>query len=56
MTALRSRQRLRAACDEGISAGCDDRRHGISPRDVTPDATLAVIDKPVPGITGTHAR
>ncbi len=23
---------------------------GLSPRDVTPDATLAVIEKPVPGI------
>ena len=42
--------RLRAASDEGIPLIVTTGGTGLSPRDVTPDATLAVIDKPVPGI------
>jgi molybdenum cofactor synthesis domain-containing protein len=43
-------KRLRAACDEGISIVVTTGGTGLSPRDVTPEATLAVIEKPVPGI------
>jgi molybdopterin adenylyltransferase len=43
--------RLRAACDEGIPIVVTTGGTGLSPRDVTPEATLAVIDKPVPGIS-----
>jgi len=42
--------RLRAACDEKIPLVVTTGGTGLSPRDVTPEATLAVIDKPVPGI------
>jgi molybdenum cofactor synthesis domain-containing protein len=42
--------RLRAACGEGLSLVVTTGGTGLSPRDVTPDATLAVIEKPVPGI------
>jgi len=42
--------RLRAACDERISLVVTTGGTGLSPRDVTPEATLAVIEKPVPGI------
>jgi len=44
-------KRLRAACDEGISIVVTTGGTGLSPRDVTPEATLAVIEKPVPGIS-----
>jgi molybdopterin adenylyltransferase len=43
-------KRLRAACDEGIRLVVTTGGTGLSPRDVTPDATLAVIERPVPGI------
>jgi molybdenum cofactor synthesis domain-containing protein len=42
--------RLRLACDERIALVVTTGGTGLSPRDVTPEATLAVIDKPVPGI------
>jgi molybdopterin adenylyltransferase len=43
--------RLREACAEGISLIVTTGGTGLSPRDVTPDATQAVADKLVPGIT-----
>ena len=43
-------KRLRAACDEGVRLVVTTGGTGLSPRDVTPDATLAVIERPVPGI------
>jgi molybdenum cofactor synthesis domain-containing protein len=43
--------KLRTACDEGVALIVTTGGTGLSPRDVTPDATLAVIDKAVPGIT-----
>jgi molybdenum cofactor synthesis domain-containing protein len=43
--------RLRGACDQGIPLVVTTGGTGLSPRDVTPDATLAVIEKSVPGIT-----
>jgi molybdopterin adenylyltransferase len=42
--------RLRTACDEGIQLLVTTGGTGLSPRDVTPEATLAVIEKPIPGI------
>ena len=42
--------RLRKACDEGIQLLVTTGGTGLSPRDVTPEATLAVIEKPIPGI------
>jgi molybdopterin adenylyltransferase len=44
-------KRLRAACDEGIAVVVTTGGTGLSPRDVTPEATLSVIEKPVPGIS-----
>ena len=44
-------QRLRRACDEGVSLIVTTGGTGLSPRDVTPDATQAVVDKLIPGIT-----
>jgi molybdopterin adenylyltransferase len=43
--------RLRTASDSGISLIVTTGGTGLSPRDVTPDATQAVVDKLVPGIT-----
>jgi len=43
--------RLRSACDAGISLIVTTGGTGLSPRDVTPDATQAVVEKLVPGIT-----
>ena len=43
--------KLRTACDEGVALIVTTGGTGLSPRDVTPDATLAVIDRAVPGIT-----
>ena len=43
--------RLKTACDEGLSLIVTTGGTGLSPRDVTPDATQAVVDKLVPGIT-----
>jgi molybdenum cofactor synthesis domain-containing protein len=43
--------RLRAACDAGISLIVTTGGTGLSPRDVTPEATQAVVEKLVPGIT-----
>jgi len=42
--------RLRRASDEGFRLVVTSGGTGLSPRDVTPEATLAVIDRNVPGI------
>ena len=42
--------RLRQAADEGVNLVVTSGGTGLSPRDVTPEATLAVIEKNVPGI------
>jgi len=42
--------RLIRASEEGIQLVVTSGGTGLSPRDVTPEATLAVIDKQVPGI------
>lgn len=42
--------RLRQAADEGFQIVVTSGGTGLSPRDVTPEATLAVIDRNVPGI------
>ena len=44
-------QRLKSACEQGISLIVTTGGTGLSPRDVTPDATQAVVDKLIPGIT-----
>jgi molybdopterin adenylyltransferase len=44
-------QRLRHLADEScLDLVVTTGGTGVSPRDVTPDATLAVIDRPVPGM------
>ncbi len=43
-------KRLRRASDEGFSLVVTSGGTGLSPRDTTPEATLAVIDRNVPGI------
>ena len=48
-TAIESR--LRSASDAGIALIVTTGGTGLSPRDVTPDATQAVVDKLIPGIT-----
>ena len=42
--------RLRRASDEGFQLVVTSGGTGLSPRDVTPEATQAVIDRSVPGI------
>ena len=42
--------RLRLAANEGFQLVVTSGGTGLSPRDVTPEATLAVIEKIVPGI------
>src|SRR5437667_7001969 len=42
--------RLRRASDQGFLLVVTSGGTGLSPRDVTPEATLAVIDRHVPGI------
>jgi molybdopterin adenylyltransferase len=42
--------RLRRASEEDYQLVVTSGGTGLSPRDVTPEATLAVIDRPVPGI------
>ena len=42
--------RLRRASDEGFLLVVTSGGTGLSPRDVTPEATLAVVDRNVPGI------
>jgi molybdenum cofactor synthesis domain-containing protein len=42
--------RLRRASEEGLTLVVTSGGTGLSPRDVTPEATLAVIDRNVPGI------
>src|SRR5437762_6386120 len=42
--------RLRQAADEGYRLVVTSGGTGLSPRDVTPEATLAVLDRHVPGI------
>jgi molybdenum cofactor synthesis domain-containing protein len=39
-----------AICDEGLDLVVTTGGTGISPRDVTPEATLAVIDREIPGM------
>lgn len=46
----RIESRLRRASDEGFRLVVTSGGTGLSPRDVTPEATLAVIEKHVPGI------
>lgn len=43
--------RLRQGCDEGFSLIITTGGTGLAPRDVTPDATMAVVEKTIPGIT-----
>ena len=43
-------KRLRRASEEGFSLVVTSGGTGLSPRDMTPEATLAVIDRHVPGI------
>ena len=47
--------RLRRACDEGFGLVVTTGGTGLSPRDVTPEATLAVIDRQCSGHCGTDA-
>jgi molybdenum cofactor synthesis domain-containing protein len=47
---LQIEARLRGAADEGFRLVITSGGTGLSPRDVTPEATLAVIDREVPGI------
>jgi molybdopterin adenylyltransferase len=47
---LEIESRLRRAADEGFRLVITSGGTGLSPRDVTPEATLAVIDRHVPGI------
>src|SRR6185295_7771365 len=42
--------RLRSACSEGFQIIVTTGGTGLSPRDVTPEATLAVVERIVPGI------
>ncbi len=42
---------LRQWCDEGLDIILTTGGTGLAPRDVTPDATLAVVDRIVPGFT-----
>src|SRR5258705_10172526 len=42
--------RLRKATDEGFRLVVTSGGTGLSPRDITPEATQAVIERPVPGI------
>ena len=42
--------RLRRASEEGFTLVVTSGGTGLSPRDVTPEATLAVIDREAPGI------
>jgi molybdenum cofactor synthesis domain-containing protein len=42
--------RLRRSSDEGFHLVVTTGGTGMSPRDVTPEATLAVVDREVPGI------
>jgi molybdopterin adenylyltransferase len=42
--------RLRWASDEDLRLVVTSGGTGLSPRDVTPEATVAVVDRPVPGI------
>ncbi len=42
--------RLRRACEEGFVLVVTTGGTGLSPRDTTPEATLAVIERAVPGI------
>jgi molybdopterin adenylyltransferase len=41
---------LAGLCDEGLNLVVTTGGTGLSPRDVTPEATLAVIDREVPGM------
>ena len=51
MTGRRSKIGLRMACDlEHVSLVVTTGGTGLSPRDVTPDATERIMDKEVPGM------
>ncbi len=41
---------IASICDEGVDLVVTTGGTGVSPRDVTPEATLAVIDREVPGM------
>ena len=42
--------RLKSACENDTCVVVTTGGTGLSPRDVTPDATASVIDRPVPGM------
>src|ERR1051326_4262881 len=48
--------RLRKASDDGLDLVVTSGGTGLSPRDNTPEATLAVIDKNVPGVARSEER
>jgi molybdopterin adenylyltransferase len=43
-------EKLRTFCDEGFDVIITNGGTGLGPRDVTPEATLAVVERQVPGL------